>query len=237
MKWIYCFVLSFLLVSSAHAKECVVLLHGLVRTHYSMLKIENRLAKAGYLVVNEDYPSRTQSIPELANHYLPHFVDQCRAKHAKKIHFVTHSLGGLLVRYYLEHHHMPKNTRVVMLAPPNKGSAIATLFENNPVFQHIAGPVGHDMAQAHHSVVTRLQQYYAHEVGVIGGTLNLNLLSAYFLEGPNDGRVLLANTKLAGMKDFVALPVTHTFIVLSNQVIENIQSFLSRGQFLHDSVA
>ena len=105
--------------------DCVVLLHGLGRGPGSMRKLERRLDEAGYVTWNEGYPSRSAPIEALAEQYVGIALADCRAGGATRIHFVTHSLGGILVRQYLHTHTVPEVGRVIMLSPPNAGSEVA----------------------------------------------------------------------------------------------------------------
>ena len=108
---------------SDRVSGCVVLLHGLARTSGSMHVMQKALTESGYRVVNVEYPSRELPIEELAPLAVGEGVDECRASGFETgVNFVTHSLGGILVRYFFGTNSSDVVGRVVMLAPPNQGS-------------------------------------------------------------------------------------------------------------------
>ena len=215
----------------AMASECVVLLHGLARTAMSMNKMERELAAAGYLTANIDYPSRDHTVEELAELAVPEGIDACRSHEAvDTIHFVTHSLGGILLRQYLQDHDLPELGRVVMLGPPNQGSAAVDELRDVPGFDWLNGPAGQQLGKGENSVPLKLGPA-TFELGVIAGNRTIDPITSAVLENPDDGRVSVEDTKLDGMDDFVVVEHSHAFMMRMRRTIELTKAFLSKGRF------
>lgn len=210
--------------------ECVVLLHGLARTAASMVVLDSALTRAGFTVANVGYPSRKHPIERLAPMAMELGIGECRGRGAGVIHFVTHSLGGILVRYYLDDHRLPELGRVVMLAPPNKGSEIADELGGVPGLRVLSGPAGLQLGTGKDSIPLKLGPP-RFEVGVIAGTRSINPILSAIIPESDDGKVAVENTKLEGMVDFLALPHTHTFMMRSSNVIRQTIHFLRDGSF------
>jgi pimeloyl-ACP methyl ester carboxylesterase len=219
---------------SAMATECVILLHGLARTAGSMSVMEEALQAAGYHVANIDYPSRHHSVAELAPRAVGEGLSQCTAVEATSVHFVTHSMGGILVRYHLRNNRIENLGRVVMLAPPNQGSEVVDNLRDTPGFAMWNGPAGLELGTGENDVPARLGPV-DFPVGVIAGTESVNPMLSRLLPSPDDGKVSVARTKVEGMADFVAVSATHTFIMRNEEAIRHTLSFLAKGSFAHDS--
>lgn len=230
MKQLCSFLALCLICSSAQAKECVVLLHGLARTADSMNKLEAALLEENYLVVNIDYPSRKHSVEDLANKAVGEGLDSCTAAGATRTHFVTHSLGGILVRAYTEQHEKVDIGRVVMLGPPNQGSEVVDNLRGTPGFKWLNGPAGMQLGTDRADVPKSLGPVNF-ELGVIAGTQSINLILSTFLPNPDDGKVSVEATKVEGMTDFMALPATHPFLMRNEAAIEQTLHFLKNGSF------
>lgn len=208
--------------------DSVILLHGLARSDWSMGKLEKALQKEGYQVTNVSYASTRNNIEQLAEEAIGPVIKLCDAEH--KLHFVTHSLGGILVRQYLSHHEIENLGRVVMLGPPNQGSEVVDKLRNFPGFHFINGDAGLELGTGESSVPRKLGAANF-DLGIIAGTRSINLILSQMISGPDDGKVSVANTRLEGMHDHLELPVTHPFMMRNTRVIEQVIHYLETGSF------
>ncbi len=215
---------------SAAATECVVLLHGLARTAASMEQMAETLTAAGYQVENLDYPSRYASIEQLAASVIPAGATRCSAAEASPVHFVTHSLGGILVRYYLASNRLQNLGRVVMLGPPNQGSEVADALMDVPGYEALNGPAGRQLGTGPNSIPRRLGPV-DFPLGVVAGTQTINYFLSQLLPNPDDGKVSVASTKVEGMADHISLPFSHPFLMQRDEVIAQVLAFLANGRF------
>ena len=212
----------------AHSVEAEILLHGLGRTRNSFRKLEKSLTARGYRVINLSYPSTKHEIKVLAQDVINRSLQQCLA--AAKIHFVSHSMGGILLRDYLLNNHIAKLGHVVMLGPPNQGSEIVDKLRSLPLFSLFNGPAGLQLGTDSKAIANRLPDAN-YSLGIIAGNRSINLILSTLLPRPNDGKVSVQATKLPGMCDHLVIAVTHPFMMKSPEVIKQVQHFLSFGCF------
>lgn len=216
--------------------ECVVLVHGLARSSHSMNDLEEALQVAGYKTVNIDYPSRSQKIQDLANLVGNQAITECKKQVNSTIHFVTHSMGGILVRYYLAKNDVEELGRVVMLAPPNKGSLLTDQLRDEAWYQWLTGPAGQQLGTGSDGIPGMLGPV-EFPAGVIAGSVHspVDNWLAELIPGADDGKVSIAHAKVEGMQDFLVLPYTHITIMKQEEVISQSLYFLRTGQFDHAS--
>ena len=207
-------------------KNHVVLLHGLLRSSSAMKKIEKALHKNGYNVINFSYDSRAESI-KLITDELDKKIKTKISDDIESIDFVTHSLGSIIVRYFLSHYKIEKLNRFVMIAPPNKGSSWGRFLSKNvPFIKWFLGGAGNEITKSEFPTPSC-------EFGVIAGGLGNSFGINPFLPGDNDMTVTVDETKLEGMKDFILIRGQHSTLLIQNRVINNIIHFLNKGSFIH----
>lgn len=209
--------------------EYVILLHGLARSAHSMDRIAQRLTEQGYKVLNVDYPSRSYPIEQLAEQTISEALEKCQNF---PVNFVTHSMGGILVRQFLSKHQIKNLNKVVMLGPPNKGTEIVDKLGNLPGFHLVNGDAGMQLGTGALSLPNRLGKANF-DVGIIAGTQSINLILSSLIPDTDDGKVSVENTKIDGMKDHIEMPTTHVFMMRNDAVIDQVICYLKQGKFNH----
>ena len=198
-----------------------------------MAVLEWRFGRNGYQVVNIDYPSRTVGIEELAALAVPAGILECGD--ADKIDFVTHSLGGILLRQYFASFdgNIPDTIgRTVMMGPPNKGSQVVDETKDWPGFELFNGTAGTSLGSEADSLPNSLGPVHF-EVGVIAGNQSVSPYFSGLIDGEDDGKVSVSSTMVEGMADHIILPVTHTFMMNDPEVFAHVLGFLKNGRFEH----
>jgi hypothetical protein len=193
-------------------RELVVLVHGMGRSPLSMWLLEQRLEHDGYRVLRFGYRSTRGSVAQLGD-ALGRRAAQ-RTGDAPRVHFVGHSLGTVVIRSMLVSARPERLGRVVMLAPPNQGSAAADRWA-----PWVAWAVPHirELRTAPHSTARRLALPPGVEVGIIAGS--------------RDSKVRVAETRLAGAADHRVVDAFHSWLMNRGDVHRLVVQFLRGGRF------
>lgn len=215
------------------AKGNVVLLHGIFRSKFDMMLLENAFQKEGYNTLNIPYPSREKNLEDITDFVHTEITSHKEYSAQFPLHFVTHSMGGLIARYYIALY-APKNLgKVVMLGTPNKGSEFADLFSETqvlaPIYRSIFGPAGNQLTTTYEHIDTDVN----YPLGVIAGDISINPLAPFVMNGAHDGIVAVDSTKIEGMDDHITLPACHSFMMFDGDVITQCLYFLENGVFNH----
>ena len=210
--------------------ECVVLLHGLFRSSTAMKPLEWYLEYQGYAVVNQNYDSVSAPIEQLARASVKQALASCHDQGIGRVHFVTHSLGGVLVRQYAAEETLPDTTRVVMLGPPNRGSQVAQYYAARDTFGEFRPQAIDQLGTGEQSLPQKLGPV-SFQLGVIAGNIRSTTLLPGFPDEPSDGTVSVAETVVPGMLDFLQMPVLHTFMIWNPMVWDQAVHFLREGAF------
>ena len=209
--------------------DYVVMLHGMGRTRRSMQRIAGELSRKGYQPIGFGYSSLRHPVENHVKRLGRTVRTECTDE-SKRVHFVTHSLGGLVVRAYLKENEEVNVGRVVMLAPPNQGSKLADIAKRLRFSQLFSQRVGLQLGTDAGDLPKKLGPV-GFELGVIAGDRTLNPLYSSVEAGRDDGKVAVANTKVAGMQDFLVVHSTHTFMIQRRYVIDQVVHFLNTGEF------
>ena len=221
-------------VSVGNKGDYVVLIYGIYQPPFAMKTIKNTLDKAGYYVLNFEYDFRCYSIDEIVKSSLDKFLKKHCIDPKKKIHFVTYSSGGLIIRRYLEKYPLLKLGRVVMIAPPNHGSKLVDFLKKylNFIYRFIAGVLGQQLGTGKNDYIHKtLKQSINFDLGIIAGLGSLSPFSYFIIDEPHDGMTSIESTKLKGMKDHIVITASHMLILYFNFTAKKVLNFLTKGSF------
>lgn len=217
-------------MESVSNNSYVVLLHGIGRTKRVMNGMDRYLSARGYHVYNDAYQSTSFSIATLTERIWERVQQNCLDE-TKQLNFVGHSMGAIIIRLMLAKYQPQNIGRVVMLGPPNQGSRLVDFLKRFDFYKRWYGPAGQEMSK--NSQVYQRLPAIDYEVGIVAGDRSLDWLFSWFiLSGKNDGKLMVDETKLDGMKDHIVLHATHTFMPSNSSVIQQTAHFLQHGCFL-----
>jgi pimeloyl-ACP methyl ester carboxylesterase len=220
---------SFLFSLSAHAQqsELVILLHGLGRGKSIMTPLKERLDKAGYATAVVDYKSIGRTPQDILADAAGQ-ITAFRSDTVKKVHMVGHSLGGLLIRAYLDSIRVPNLGRVILIGSPSKGTPIVDYFRDSWLID-LAGPIAKSLGTDERSFPRTLGIPY-YPVGIIAG-ISTTFNNDNLIPGEDDGIVPVESTKIEGMTDFISVPVSHSSMPKNETVGMQVIEFLTQGRF------
>ncbi|MCV6607985.1 MAG: hypothetical protein OIF32_07230 [Campylobacterales bacterium] len=211
--------------------EAVILIHGFGRSETSMWYFKNKLEEAGYGVKTVGYSSLNQDMDGIKKEVYTD-IDSQDLSNYKKVHFVGHSLGGLLVRSYLGEKKIENLGNVVIMGSPNKGTPAVDVFKNKWWFS-LLGPAVKELGTSGTKFLTSLKKPY-YNLGAIAGDSEIESYE-YVLKGADDGLVTVESAKVEGMRDFIVLDSSHTMMRYNKSVIKQTIYFLKKGKFLKNS--
>lgn len=229
------FILLMILTGCGHipvhygGEESVIVIHGFARRAQSMETLAYEVHKAGYEVRNVGYSSINQSVEEVKTEVFKKFDQYISENPDKKIHFAGHSLGGLLVRAYLDQKQLKNLGAVVLMGTPNRGTSLVNQYEDKWYFSWL-GPIIAELGVDNSKFLKTLKPPY-YTVGVIAGSKPYSRWSSGTIEGQNDGLVAVESTKLEGMNDFIVIDVNHSRMKRDPRVIEQVIYFLKNSKF------
>lgn len=224
-------ILAALLASPVMAaNEHVVLIHGLCRTSHSMQKMDKVLTAEGYTVHTLAYPTRKKPIRALAEEHLAPLLEQAELQSASRLHFVTHSLGGIVLRQHLGEHKVRNLGHIIMLGPPNQGSHLVDKIGHWRSFRALNGPAGSQLGTSRSSLPNQLGPL-GHPHAVIAGSCSINWINSRMIPGPDDGKVAVSHTALSDTTQHLVMKVTHPYLMQNKKVIEQVTHYLREGNF------
>ena len=213
--------------------ETVVLLHGLGRSNLVTKTMAKRLFDAGYNVKQVGYQSLFGDTPDEVVKDITQQINACCSDLKTPVHFVGHSLGGLLVRAYLGENTVPNLGRVVLLGSPNKGTPIVDSLKDDWLME-VAGEMARALGTDDSSGFLGSLKPPTYTLGIIAGVADAGRSEE--IPGDDDGLVPLESTKVEGMTDFIVLPVSHADMREDEKTFAQLLNFLKEGQFDHASM-
>lgn len=204
----------------------VILVHGFFKGRRDMDVLEKGLREAGFFPYTVDLPTTFGSLEECCNSM--HIQIQEIACNSECLHYVAHSMGGLIVREYLRRYSQLQTGHCIFIATPHKGTKAAITSSKIPFYEEIFKPI------------KSLKKYYEAQslgstikgkIGIISGTKNQDIIGKIFSEPESDGRVEIASTFSKDMEGLLKLPYQHKDIHRNKETLNAVINFLKHGHF------
>jgi triacylglycerol lipase len=215
--------------------SAVLMVHGLAETSCLMAPMASVLHLAGFEPVLFDFPSTKKRIETLTEEHLGPAIKALGDK--PRLDIVTHSMGGVMLRYYLQRHAVPNLGRIVMLGPGHMGSPMLSLYCRNPLYRLVLGPAAVQSTANENAFAFTIPNSVPSEVGVIAGCLPLDPLSLLVMRWPHDGRVPVSSTEVHGMTDHIVLPTSHDLMIVDPLACYQTAHFLKHGAFARGPIS
>jgi hypothetical protein len=224
-------ILLLLIPISLYGSHKIYLIHGFGGFQFTMNKIEKSIKNERYQTVNYGYKSFNDLDTIGKQLYL-----QIKNSNVDTISFVTHSMGALLVRSMLQYSandkYFPKIFRIIMIAPPNRGTEIADFYSSFGIVNYFFGQNVKYMKTDSDSYANRLPKPYDSEIGIIAGIRGKKHGYNLFLNGDNDGGIKPEKTKIGIEKDYITVIGQHNFLLMKKYVSKLVIEFLKYGSFI-----
>jgi pimeloyl-ACP methyl ester carboxylesterase len=211
--------------SDSPSPALTILVHGLWQSGLELFVMRRRLQADGTMrAVFFSYPT---TVGSMSNH-VRRLIECARAHKSERLHFVGHSLGGLVILRALQVTDDLPPGRAVLLGAPVQGSRTAQSLARIPIVRTLLGG-----ALREECVDWSPREWSGRrEVGVIAGSMGYGVGRLFAnLDQVHDGTVLVEETRLPGAKDHIVVNATHTGLLVSAEVAEQTRHFLEHGNF------
>jgi len=208
--------------------EITILIHGFGKNKNDMSYLEKGLSQFGFNVISVNLPTTFGSLNDCIKSL--HFQVNDIIMNHKKVHYVAHSMGGLIARYYIKSYKQDNVDKCVFIATPHKGSKLADIADKIPLYSKIFRPIKHLRTTNDISSVI-LQKSSFGNLGLIAGTKNKNTLGKLFLSNKSDGRVEVSSVEIDDADEFITFPFGHQKIHHQYETLNAVKFFLRKGSF------